>query len=349
MPVSTSPERSGILAGGNWIIDHVKMVDRFPEQDTLASILDESRGTGGSPYNVLVDLAKLGARFPLEAAGLVGDDPDGRSILEDCRAFGIDASGMHSTPAAGTSYTDVMTVRGTGRRTFFHYRGANALLDEGRFDLAASRARVFHLGYLLLLDKLDELAADGTTGASRLLAQASSLGMRTSLDVVSEDSERFAAVVTPALPHVDYLVVNEFEAGRSSGVEVSVNGVVRFDRLAEAAGKLLEAGVREWVVIHCPEGALARHASGAGAVQGSVRVPPGEIAGAAGAGDAFAAGVLLGLHDDLPIERCLRFGVCAAASNLTDPTCTGGILPLDDCLRRGERLGFRVPDQAAGA
>lgn len=341
--MSSTANRSGILAGGNWIIDHVKIVDRYPEQDALASILSESTGTGGSPYNVLVNLAKLGASFPLEGAGLVGEDGDGHAILEDCKRFGIDASQLRSTANAGTSYTDVMTVKSTGRRTFFHYRGANAELSEAHFDLAASRAKVFHLGYLLLLDTLDEFAPDGSTGAARLLRQARSLGFRTSLDVVSEDSDRFVKIVTPALPFVDYLIVNEFEASRSTGVKVTVDGKIRFDLLSQAAAKLLEAGVGEWVVIHCPEGALARGATGEETIHGSVIVPAGEIAGTAGAGDAFAAGVLMGLHDDRPIRECLKMGVCAAASNLTDPTCTGGILPMDVCLRRGEERGFRTP------
>ncbi len=340
---SQAPTRTGILATGNWIIDHVKIVDRFPEQDALATILSESRGTGGSPYNLLVDLAKLGAHFPLEAAGLVGDDPDGHSILADCRALGIDASRMHTTAAAGTSYTDVITVRDTGRRTFFHYRGANALLGGEHINLPSSRASIFHLGYVLLLDRLDELAPDGTTGAARLLRHARDLGFRTSLDVVSEDSDRFAAVVTPALPHVDFLFVNEFEAGRCTGVAVNADGKVSFERLAEAARRLLAAGVREWVVIHCPEGALARHAGGAEAVHGSVRVPAARIAGTAGAGDAFAAGMLLGLHDGRAIDACLRMAACAAAASLSHPTCTEGTLPLPECLRLGDELGFRTP------
>jgi sugar/nucleoside kinase (ribokinase family) len=339
--VTNTIPRNGILAGGNWIIDHVKIVDRFPEQDALASILSETQGTGGSPYNILIDLAKLGASFPLEGIGLVGDDADGRMILADCGRFGIDAAQMRTTAEVGTSYTDVMTVGSTGRRTFFHYRGANALLGEQHFDLAASRARIFHLGYVLLLDALDVIAPDGSTGAARLLEQAGRLGFRTSLDVVSEDSDRFAKLVTPALPHLDYLVVNEFEASRSAGVEVSVDGKICFERLSEAAARLLDSGVREWVVIHCPEGALARSSSGEQAIQGSVKVEPAEIAGAAGAGDAFAAGVLLGLHDGRDIHECLRMAVCAAATNLTDPTCTGGILPLNECLQLGGERGFR--------
>ena len=339
--MSTTPDRHGILAGGNWIIDHVKIVDRFPAQDALASILSESRGTGGSPYNILIDLAKLGASFSLEGAGLVGDDSDGHSILADCETFSIGASQMQTSDKVGTSYTDVMTVQSTGRRTFFHYRGANALLGEEHFNLATSTARIFHLGYVLLLDALDVIAPDGTTGAARLLRQARELGFRTSLDVVSEDTDRFAELVTPALPHVDYLIVNEFEAARSSGVEVTLDGDVRFDRLSEAARKLLDAGVGEWVIIHCPEGALARNSRGEEAIQGSVQIPTSDIAGAAGAGDAFAAGALLGLHEGHPIQECLRAAVCAAASNLTDPTCTGGIQLLEACLQRGEELGFR--------
>ena len=77
--------RKGILAGGNWIIDQVKMIDIFPQKESLANISSQSQGTGGSPYNILVDLAKLGAKFPLQAAGLVGKDALGDCILADCK------------------------------------------------------------------------------------------------------------------------------------------------------------------------------------------------------------------------------------------------------------------------
>ncbi len=85
-------QRNGLLAGGNWILDRVKIVDRYPEQDGLAHILEQSTGNGGSPYNVLKDLAKLNAPFPLAGAGLVGEDEDGNFILEGCRAHGIDTA-----------------------------------------------------------------------------------------------------------------------------------------------------------------------------------------------------------------------------------------------------------------
>ena len=62
--------RRGLIAGGNWIIDQVKVIDVYPQREQLGNILSQSEGTGGSPYNLLVDLAKMGAPFPLQGAGL---------------------------------------------------------------------------------------------------------------------------------------------------------------------------------------------------------------------------------------------------------------------------------------
>src|SRR5213080_1022927 len=101
--------RSGLLAGGNWIIDQVKLIDVFPKLEQLANIRSQSQGTGGAPYNVLLDLAKLGADFPLFGAGLVGKDALGDLILADCREHQIDTKCLRATSDADTSYTDVMT------------------------------------------------------------------------------------------------------------------------------------------------------------------------------------------------------------------------------------------------
>ena len=68
--MSRPTQRKGILAAGNWIVDQVKIVDVYPQRETLANIWSQSEGTGGSPYNILVNLSKLDAKFPLAAAGL---------------------------------------------------------------------------------------------------------------------------------------------------------------------------------------------------------------------------------------------------------------------------------------
>jgi sugar/nucleoside kinase (ribokinase family) len=333
--------RSGILAGGNWIVDHVKLIDTWPAQDALASILSEGTGNGGSAYNLLKNLAILGATFPLEAAGLVGDDADGRAILADCARHRIDTKQLRTRHGAATSYTDVMTVRSTGRRTFFHQRGANALLDAGDFDFTQTRAWHFHLGYLLLLDRLDELVG-GRPRAAEVLARARAAGLTTSVDCVSEASDRFQQHILPVLPEVDVLLANDFEAEKTTGLTLNRGGKIDHAAIEAAARRLIAQGVRQWAVIHFPEAVCACSAAGECVWQPSVAVPPDFIAGAAGAGDALAAGVLLGWHDGRPMQECLRFGVCAAAASLSHPSCSDGVKSLDACLALGDRFGFRA-------
>ena len=335
--------RTGILAGGNWIVDFTKTIDVYPSQDALANILSETTGNGGSAYNLLVDLARMRAPFGLEAVGLIGTDEAGESIRTECQREGIDTAQLHRCESAPTSYTDVMSVASTGRRTFFHQRGTNALLGPEHFDFSCCRAKFFHLGYLLLLDLLDQPCPNNGTVAAGLLKRARAEGFKTSLDVVSEDSDRFAAIVRPALRHADYAILNEFETERTTGIRIRTEKGMDATALHHAARALLEAGVHEWVVIHFPEGALAAHHDGRLAIQGSVQLPQEKIAGATGAGDAFCAGLLFGLHEAQPIETCLRQGVCAAAACLTRVDCSSGLRPLAECLRLGEEFGFRKP------
>lgn len=331
--------RAGLIAGGNWIVDHVKIVNTWPAQDSLAMIVGESLGNGGSPYNVLKDLALLGAPFPLAAVGLIGEDAFGDRILDDCRAHRIDVAQLGRTAAAPTSYTDVMTAQSTGRRTFFHRRGTNALLGPEHFDFTRTQARLFHLGYLLLLDRLDAFDAAGVTGATKVLQAARAAGLRTSLDCVSDNSDRFLPVAKPALPQVDYFFANDFEAARLTGISVLDDAARDPEKLRAAAQRLLELGVREWVFIHSPHGVFAASAR-EHRWQPSVRVRPEDIKGAAGAGDALAAGILFGLHESWPIDRSLRLGVSAAAASLYHATCSASVRPVAECLKLAEDLGF---------
>jgi sugar/nucleoside kinase (ribokinase family) len=337
----TAPSRRGLLAGGNWVIDQVKLIDIYPQPEQLSNIRGQSQGTGGAPYNVLIGLAKSGAPFPLLGAGLVGKDANGQQILENCRAHKIDTRFLSTTSKAPTSYTDVMTEQGHGRRTFFHARGANALWRGEDLDFQRIKARIFHLGYLLLLDTLDEPDGRFGTRAARLLSEAQAAGIKTSVDVVSEDSDRFAKIVNPALRHVDYCILNEIEAAKTTGFKIRLaDGQLDTVALRHAAGALLQQGVRGLVIIHFPEGAFARTRRGDDAWQPSLKVPAKCIAGTAGAGDAFCAGVLLGLHEDWDLQRCLLTGVCIAAASLEDATCTAGVKSLTSSLSLARRFGF---------
>jgi sugar/nucleoside kinase (ribokinase family) len=233
-----------------------------------------------------------------------------------------------------------MTVRGTGRRTFFHHRGANAMFGAGDVDFARSRERIFYLGYLLLLDALDAPGASGAPRALEVLRGARAQGMETSIDCVSAAGERFRAVVAPVLAEVDVLFANDFEAEQLAGIALGRGPAVDRGAVESAARALIGLGVRRWAVVHLPEGACACSRAGQLVWQPAVRVPAREIRGSAGAGDALAAGVLMGEHEGWPMARSLELGVCAAATCLLHPNCSDSVRTSAQCLAFGREHGF---------
>lgn len=332
-------ERAGIIAAGNWIVDHIKVVDVYPAEQSLANIKREFMSNGGAPFNVLKDLSRLGADFPLRGFGLIGDDNDGRWIRDECKHHRINIDGVRSIPDVHTSYTDVMSVESTGRRTFFHQRGANAVLNVEHIDVRAAKEKVLHLGYLLLLDELDRLDSDGVSGAARVLRAAKESGLKTSVDTVSEDSNRFKDVIVPSLPYVDFLFINEFEASRCTGVDLAHDPPEQ-QGLRTAAQRLLNHGVREWVLIHFPKGVLALNKQGEEIVQGAVKLPKDNVVSTVGAGDAFAAGTLWGIHEDCDMRQSIQLGVCTAAACLQDISCSDGIKSHQQCSALGALHSF---------
>jgi len=335
-------ERRGIACAGNWIVDHVKMIDRLPGRSMLGSIQSETQGTGGAPFSVLMDLARMGAPFPLVGLGVVGEDAGRDFIRQTCNRFPVDISNLVTDREAATSYTDVMTEIGSGDRIFYHCRGANARFGLEHVPIAKLSCRIFHLGYLLLLDRLDQPDAEFGTMAARLLKLLQEAGIKTSLDVVSEESDRFRQIVPPSLRHTDYLVINEIEAGRTTGRTVrDAGGKLSGPAIIDAVEALYELGNMELVIVHMPEGAYLRTRAGRRCAQGALALPKGYIQGTVGAGDAFCAGILYALHEGWDVADALHLGSCSAAASLAHPSSTDGMLPLAQLLE----LGKRFPEQ----
>jgi sugar/nucleoside kinase (ribokinase family) len=309
-------DRTGITCAGNWIVDRVKIIDAWPQEERLADVLSETRGGGGGAHNVCIGLARMQAPFPLRAVGFLGDDEDGRWLLTEAFQHAVDITGLHKTKDDSTSYTDVMTVQATGRRTFFHSRGANRLLTARHIEPGPSR--ILHLAYLLLLDGVD-------VAASQILQRARAAGVKTSVDVVSDERGRYREVVVPALEHIDYLFLNDFEAGRCAERELrKADGTPDREAIRAAAATLWRDNL---VVIHMPEGAFAKSPEGELWVPSK---PVARVVSAVGAGDAFAAGTLYGLHEGWPVQQALDLGHLAAGACLGHETTTGGLRPVGE-------------------
>lgn len=333
----------GFVLGGTLIVDRVKIVDAYPKEGTLAMISASSRGTGGCPANNAVNLKELDPELPVAVIGCAGDDDDGRYILDELSRKGIDIQGVRLSHTKPTSYTDVMTVKGTGQRTFFHDRGANAEwgFNDIPFSIYSGYA-VAQIGYILLLDSMDAEDPDYGTVMAKAFARFQQMGLKTAVDVVSANSDRFPRLVIPALKYVDYLILNEFEAGQTVGINLRrEDGSLRGEHLRETAEQLLLNGNSELVVIHMPEGGYALTRTDEEMKVPSYLIPEREIAGAVGAGDAFCSGVLYGLAKEMPLEEALHLGITLAACNLFSATATGGALPFNEARQKMQNYPLR--------
>ena len=318
-------KRKGIVSLGNWVVDAIKFIDRYPVQGNLTSIAKVDEGLGGCAHNVLVDLARLRSGIPLYAGGCIGDDNFGKMYLEACERNGIDSSNMRVIPGESTSYTDVMTEMDGGKRTFFHYRGANARLSVDDILSCESPARIFHLGYLLLLDSLDAPDPDYGVAAARALCGLQKKGYKTSVDVVSEEGDRYRQVILPCLKYTDYLIINEVELGCCVGRTLrDGNDTVDVEEIVRSAKELFSYGVGSLVVIHYPEGGVVVSREGEVAIRPSYSPPADEIVSTVGAGDAFCAGALYAIHEGYSYDELLRFASAGARFNLFSATSTGG-------------------------
>lgn len=318
--------RSGILACGTWLVDRVKSIDVWPKQDTLCLVKDCSIANGGCAYNVLKDLAALGVNFPLEGAGLIGDDESGRYILKDCKDSGIETSLMKIEANARTPSTDVMTEISTARRTFFFDAGCGANFDLADFEIEKSNAKILLCGYIGLLPKMDF-----SGGHARAFARAKNLGFETAADFVSSSAD-LRSMVSEALPHIDYLSLNELEAAVLCGKKTPP-ACSDISSISSLAKELFESGVGKFIIVHFKEGAHGFSKDGEYIWQPAAEVPREKIRGANGCGDALFAGFLKAVHDDCDYTFAMKLGGAAAASCLMHETASGGILKANKCLK----------------
>jgi sugar/nucleoside kinase (ribokinase family) len=334
--------KEGIAIAGNINVDHIKEIDAFPGEGMLAYIRDEKDALGGCVNNTLLDLLAMDSSLPLRAVGCVGDDPNGRFVLKKYREYGVDAGHIKIMPDVVTGYSDVIASRTKSTRTFFYNGGANDHFSIEDINFENLDARILHMGYALLLKRMDSEDPEFGTHMARTLHRARSFGLLTSLDVVSEDSDRFARVVIPALAYCDYLIINEVEGARITGIAVrDAGGTINPKGMMEVCLRLRELGVSKAVILHFPEGSWMLDANGFFTMP-SLPVSGKDIQGTVGAGDAFAAGALYGLYHRWEPEDVLFLASCSAAANLFSGDASSGAKPLGELKTLGARYNVRM-------
>lgn len=309
-----STDMDGIAVAGSILVDKINSISAYPREGELTHIRALSSAVGGCVPNTAIDIKKLDSTIPVYAFGRVGQDKEGDFAVSEMERAGVICSGIVRS-GSPTSFTEVMSVT-SGQRTFFTYPGASA--EFGLPDMPDALPGMLHLGYFLLLDRVDR--GDGL----EILRRAKSRGVRTSIDLVSENSERYSAVL-PCLEYTDNLIINETEAGKLAGLSPAR------ENLCDIAAALMARGVRERVIIHMPRLAVCLSRDGY-TESPSYILPDGFIKGTTGAGDAFCAGALIGIYRGYSDRDILEVGAAAAVSALSEESGTAGVLPLDAAL-----------------
>ena len=276
----------------------------LPAAGELVATDDFLVAPGGCAANVAVALRRLDV--PVAVGGRVGDDLFGELVRRDLGAHGIDTSGILTTPGIGTSKTVIVTVAGEDRR-YLHTFGANAAFTADDILAGAfATAEVIYVGGYLVLPSLreDELAAR--------LAEARARGAAVILDVVAPSGTRPSlAEMGRLLPQVDYFIPNHDEARAITGE----------DEPHRQAELLAGHGART-VMIKLGERGL--HVLG-GAGEFELDAPPVSVVEPSGAGDAFAAGLAVGILEGLPLEETARLASVLGASACTALGCAAGV------------------------
>jgi sugar/nucleoside kinase (ribokinase family) len=276
--------------------------------------------TGGIVCNTGTAVRRLGAS--VAAVGVVGNDLWGGIIRERLTNERIDVSGIE-TDAGGATSTTAVLIDADGERSFAHHIGVAARIEAAfiRRHLARfARSRIAVIGYVGLLPALEaSLAA--------VVAEVRATGCRVAIETGGSGGR--LADVAAALPHVDLFVPSLDEARRQTGLE-SPREILACYRSQGAAGII---GVK------CGSaGAVLSPAVGT-----VVEIPcipaPGPVIDTTGAGDAFLAGLIVGLLHNQPLARAGMLAAATAACCVTAAGATAGLRGLDDTQRLADAAG----------
>jgi sugar/nucleoside kinase (ribokinase family) len=331
--------KRGFVTGGTWCLDRNRKIDAWPAEDSVAITWGLEERGGGSACNLGIDMRKLDPSVPVETIALVGDDQPGRHLIGEAKEAGLDYSQMQVTSDAPTHVTDAFISQASGLRTHISEFGSSALLTPDHFDLEATSGRYLHLGLPGIHPKMDVPWGEDPNGWVTVLKKARAAGMKTNLELCTLSPQRLRDLITPCLPHLDTLIVNDSEIGALAEMKTVSGGRTDLEQARRAAREVLLRGSMWLVAVHFPDGAFAMTRDGTTTFVPSVKVPPDAIVGPNGAGDAFAAGFLYGIHEDWPLEDGLWLGHAAAACSLRTAGTTDGVENWRSCIAIAERWG----------
>ncbi len=279
-----------VVTIGHILLDLRFCVDRFASPDKESVITSQSHGVGGSAANVAIGVRRLGGRSAV--IGKVGFDDFGKNALEDLVREGVDVSNVKIQATNGRTGFTIVIIDATGQILMYGYKGvAEELLPEEVNTSVFERARAVHIASLRL---------DTATYAARVAREK---GVFVSWDPGRVQARLGLEKLRPIISLADLVLPNEVEAREITGEE----------DVRRAADVLHDAGARIVVIKRGSRGVYVSTRDEEFEVPAYL---PGKVVDTTGAGDALAAGILVGLKK-FPLREAVRFATVVAGIKVT--------------------------------
>jgi ribokinase len=309
-----------VVGVGALNIDHIYKV---------ASILDDGEAVvesaesfpGGSAANTIYGLGKLGVGAGF--GGIIGDDAEGRILLDDFKKAGVDTSRIKIKPKTRTGSV-ICLSDGRGKRSLYVLPDANNSLTIKDIDLSyINGAEMLHLS---------SFADDRQFKLSLELVAKLDDSVRLSFAPGSLYAVKGLKDLVPILRRTYILFINRDEIKQLTGEDI-----------IKGAAKCLEAGCRG-VAVTLGKGARIKNTTASGYirdVKNEYIIEPQddrERMETTGAGDAFAAGFLYGVVNNKDLGECGRLGYITARFCITKIGARKGLPTLKELSRRYHQL-----------
>jgi len=285
-----------------------------------STILD----TGGGAVNTAATFAKMGLKTA--AFSKIGRDLTGKRILEDLERRGVDTSLFVQCPEYPTGISVILTGF-TGDRTILVSHGAaNYLHDEEIPREQIAEAKWLYIGSLhgesaLILGKIAKFAAEQ--------------GVRVALNPGSSQFQQGMEGLSEVFRNTTAIFLNRAEAYQLTGVKPTRGPTDERQMLR----MLHRAGCQNVVMTVGEEGSWGYD----GRSFYTIPAYPSEVVSTVGAGDAFAAACVVGLHRGLQLNEAMRIGAANAASVVSQFGAKEGILSWQEAHDFAEAHSGRSP------
>ena len=311
-----------VVGMGAMNIDQVYRVERIL-LDGEAPVEEPSLLPGGSAANTVYGLAKLGLRTGF--IGAVGDDAEGKIMLEDFQKVGVDTDQITVKPKAKTGLALCLSDK-LNFRSIYVTPGANSLLTMDDLDLDyINQAEMLHVSsfvddsqFKVLLELMDKL----------------DLSVKVSFSPGALYATKGLKALSLILARTYVLFVNQNELQQLTGRDVN-----------DGVEGCLKLGCHI-VVVTLGKGASYKTVMATSYIRNAeneymVKPSNKNIISALdtiGAGDAFASGFLYGLLKGKGLEECGRLGDIVARFSITKVGARQGFPTLSELAQRYQKL-----------